>query len=95
MASSNGWRKGEERKDVQEGYSLSHQKPSPLVFGDAVTDKTVSLRYVRHVKASCTDQAANSWFGEDGGEWASLSLMPKICQVLQIDRLDTVLCALC
>lgn len=87
--------KGVERKDVQEGYSLSHRRPSPLVCGDAGTGKTVSLRHMRLMKASCTDQAMNFRFGEDGSEWASLLLLPKICQVLQIDRLDTALCALC
>lgn len=95
MASSNGWRKGEERKDVQEGYSLSHQRPSLLALGDAVTGKTISWSRVKHVKASCTHQAVNSRFGEDGGERSSLLLVPKICQVLQIDRLATALCALC
>lgn len=94
MASSSGWRKGEDRKDVQERYSLPHQRPSLLVFGDAVTGKTISSRHVRHVKANCADHAANSQFGENSGEWASLSLTSKICQVLQIDRLDTALCAL-
>lgn len=80
---------------MQEGYSLSHRRPSPLVFRDAGTGKTVSLRHMRLMKASCSNQGMNFQFGEDGNEWASLLLTPKICQVLQIDRLDTALCALC
>lgn len=36
----------------------------------------------------------NSQFGKDGGAWSFLLLTPKICQVLKIDRLDSVLCTL-
>lgn len=87
---------GKEKKENMCRRDITYRtKDLPHWYLEMQLQVKLSLRHVRHVNTSCTGQAANSRFGEDGGEWASLLLTPKICQVLQIDRLDTGLCALC
>lgn len=85
VASSSGQRKGEKRKDVHKGCGpsqLTNQRTPASISTDAVTGTAVPLGCKRHLEVSCMDQAVQACFGEDSGEWASLSLPLKFCEVL-------------